>query len=294
MPISREEAIAELRRRGVAVPGQEGAAPPRDAGGLDMLGGGYKRNPVGVVYREGPKGGLTQVAGPNATQVGRAVESTAGVNAALSSIDRIDGQYGSVPMTGPLGRVMNPADLAVLKQSTTDLLMRMKETPYNLGVLNGPDLELMNQIVMDPNSVDAAVFRQKIKPLLQNLSSILGDQYRREAESFSAMGGRPDGLPALYRSPRSKFTPQEFGRQGRVTPEAMARPGGPPRAPIQSRIRPEGLTPQQRKAAAAYRGTKADSGTVGNPSIPSNQQQYDALPPGVHYIGQDGQVRVKQ
>lgn len=290
MPVSREEAIAELRRRGVAVPGEEGAASPTDAGGLEILGGGYKRNPVGVVYREGPKGGLTQVAGPNATQAGKAVESATGVNAALQSIDRIDSQYARVPMAGLLGEVMDPTDLAVLKQSTTDLLLRMKETPYNLGVLNGPDLMIMQQIVKDPGGVDAMVFRQKIKPLLSNLSSILGEQYRRDSESFGSLGGREQGLPALYRSPRSKFTPEEFGRQGRVSPEAMARPAGQ-RGPTAQRV--PGIPPVAR---AAWDKAKTEGrfdpskkrGDPRNPYLAKDEATLARLPKGSFAIGPDG------
>ena len=289
MPVSRAEAIAELRRRGVTVPGQEGTAPPRDAGGLDVLGDGYKRNQLGVVYREGPKGGFSQVAGPNATQSGKAVEAATGVNAALQSIDRIDSQYARVPMTGPLGQVMNPTDLAVLKQSTTDLLLRMKEVPYNLGVLNGPDLEIMEQIVKDPEGVDAMVFRQKINPLLQNLSSILGEQYRRESESFGQLGGREQGLPALYRSPRSKFTPEEFGRQGRVTPDAMSRTGRPPTAPAKPKISSEqAMGTQQSMKKSGTLDLSRPRGDRFNPYIAKDEATLERLPKGSYAIGPDG------
>jgi hypothetical protein len=71
-------------------------------------------------------------------------------------------------------------------------------------------------------------------------------------------------------------------------------PVAAPRKPIQSRIAPNGLTPAQRRAALAFKGTQADSGTVGNPSIPANAAQYNALPRGVHYIAADGQIKVKQ
>ena len=293
MPVSREEAIAELRRRGVAVPGEEGAASPTDAGGLEILGGGYRRSPLGAVFRETSQGNLTRVTtmGPNDTQAGKAIEDAAGVNAALQSIDRIDSQYARVPTAGPLGQVMDPVDLAVLKQSVTDLLLRMKDKPYNLGVLTGPDLGLMEQIVKDPNGVDAMVFRQKIKPLLSNLSSILGEQYRRDSESFGSLGGREQGLPALYRSPRSKFTPEEFGRQGRVSPEAMARPAGQ-RGPTAQRV--PGIPPVAR---AAWDKAKTEGrfdpskkrGDPRNPYLAKDQATLDRLPSGSFAIGPDGE-----
>jgi hypothetical protein len=44
-----------------------------------------------------------------------------------------------------------------LASSYTDLLLEMKEL-YNLGVLNGPDLELMQKVITDPTSMSAQVF----------------------------------------------------------------------------------------------------------------------------------------
>lgn len=64
-------------------------------------------------------------------------------------------------------------------------------------------------------------------------------------------------------------------------------------APIQSRIKPQGLTPEQRRAAARFRGTKGNSGTADNPSIPANEQQYNALPSGTVYIHPDGSIKRK-
>lgn len=187
-----------------------------DAGGLQVLGGGYKRNQVGQTYREGPKGGFQQVAGPNATMVKEATERTKGTNNALQGIERVDEQLGKIRTIGPLGWITNPQDLAVLQQSVRDLQLKLKEQPYNLGVLNGPDLMLIEQIVADPGKLKNAAFRKTIAPRLANIAAILGNTYRSEAESFQAMGGTPEALPPLYQSPRSQYKREEWGHQGRV------------------------------------------------------------------------------
>lgn len=267
-------------------------AKQTDAGGLEIMGDGYKRSPLGTVFREGPRGGLARVRGPNDTQAGEAVSRAAGVNAALQSIDRIDSQYSRLGTTGPLGQVMNPSDLAVLQQSTTDLMMRLKETPYNLGVLNGPDLALMERMVKDPASVDAMVFRQKVKPLLTNLSTIMGEQYRRDRGSFESLGGAGDGLPPLYRSPRSKYTPEEFGRQGLVPPAALARPAGRPPAAV-PRIAPiPAMQRQQALKAAGQLDLSKPRGDRSNPFIAKDQATADRLPKGSFVIMPDGSLGV--
>ncbi len=76
-----------------------------------------------------------------------------------------------------------------------------------------------------------------------------------------------------------------------------ARPPAPvarrERPPVQSRIPAQGLTPEQRRAAARFRGTRGNSGTAENPSIPTSEAQFGALPSGTHFIDPEGQMRVK-
>lgn len=295
------QAEAARRRAASAGGGGAAAAPQYDAGGMEHLPGGYLRNRPGQTFRIGPRGGMGEpVNGLGRKQIDDAMTTATGISQALAGIDRVDRQYDATGNIGPLGVLTNNTELAVLKQSTRDLMLRMKEQPYNLGVLNGPDLEIMDQIIADPNTLDSMVFRAKLKPLLANLSSLLGDQYRLQSDQYGSLGGREDALPPLYRSPRSKYTPQEFGREGRVPPNALARTGPPApasattRVPRQSRVPPTGLTPAQRKAAAAFRGTRESSGTMGNPSIPNSEAQYNALPPGTVYLDPDGVRKTKK
>jgi hypothetical protein len=199
-----------------------------DAGGLQVLGQGYKRNPSGKVYREGPRGGFEQVSGPNDTMIKEATTAATGVNSALAGIDRVDQQLAATKDIGPLGWITNPKSIAVLEQSVRDLQLRLKEQPYNLGVLNGPDLMLIEQIVANPSKLKNAAFRQAIAPRLANLADILGDQYRSEAERFGAQGGAETVLPPLYQSPRSRYSREDWGRQGRVKGKPAQTRGQPP------------------------------------------------------------------
>lgn len=278
----------------VAVDGKGGRmrlkAPQVDPGGLEVLGGGYKRNPVGKMYREGPKGGFTQVGGPNDTQIGEAMKTASGLNSALAAIDRIDRQLGKTRDVGPLGVLTNNTDLAVLKQSTRDLMLRMKEQPYNLGVLNGPDLDIMDQIISNPDTLDSAVFRAKLKPLLQNLSSIMGDQYRMQSDQFGAFGGREEALPPLYRSPRSKFTPEEFGREGRVSPAALQRPAG--RQPTTPNVPERARAAYDARVKAGKVDTSKPRGDGANPFLAVDMATANRLPKGSYVILPDGSYGV--
>lgn len=197
-----------------------------DQGGLEVMGEGYRRNPAGKVYREGPRGGFEQVGGPNDTMIREANEATRGVNAALAGIDRVDQQLRNTKDIGPFGFFSNNADLTVLEQSVRDLQLRLKEQPYNLGVLNGPDLMLIESIVSNPAQLKDAAFRKSILPRLNNLASILGEQYRNQAGSFGSMGGNQDMLPPLYQSPRSHYSPEQWGRQGPAPGTVPARRSG--------------------------------------------------------------------
>ena len=206
-----------------------GKAVPIDAGGLEVLGNGYRRNQIGQVYETGPKGGTKMISGPTFTAANEARTQASGINQSLAGIDRVDRQLKKTKDIGPLGWMTNSTDLAVLKQSVRDLQLKLKEQPYNLGVLNGPDIDLLESIVADPSQLNSAVFRKSIAPRLANLSSILGNTYRQQVDGFQGLGGQPEALPPLYRSPSSKYTPQEWGRKGEVPRNAFDRSA--PQAP---------------------------------------------------------------
>jgi hypothetical protein len=84
---------------------------------------------------------------------------------------------------------------------------------------------------------------------------------------------------------------------------AAQKPAGAPAArakpvtgiPGQTTVKPDfgAMTPAQRRAAGRFRGSKAPSGTEGNPSIPVSEQQYNALPKGAVYLHPDGTIKRK-
>lgn len=223
---SEAEAIAKASGQS----GPSGTAAPStgryNAGGLEDLGDGYYRNQQGVTYREGPRGGLSQVGGPTAGMIKDSTEAASGLSRALAGIDRVDAQLAEIDTTGPAAWLSNPTNMAVLKQSILDLQLRMKEDPYNLGVLNGPDLMLLNQIVESPDSLKSAIMGGSLRPRLRNLANIIGQNYRQQESQFAGQGGRTNAMAALYQSPRSQYTAQEWGRDAAVPQNAFARVAG--------------------------------------------------------------------
>lgn len=195
---------------------------PYEQAGYKQIGEGLYKDQQGRTMHAGPRGGFNQVGGPSSTQIDTTTKNLAAANNALSGIDRVDEHLRKTKNIGPLGIFTNPTDMATLTQSVKDLQLKLKEQPYNLGVLNGPDLDLLESIVANPAQLKNAVFRQTVLPRLSNLANIVGNGYRQEAARFGALGGNPDIVP-LYQSPRSKYSKEEWGTQGRVPPEAMKR-----------------------------------------------------------------------
>ena len=75
----------------------------------------------------------------------------------LSDYERVFNDPDGNPKTRDGGSTMWPGkrkdELGIAHR---DLQMQMKEL-YNLGVLNGPDLDLMNQILIDPTSASGNI-----------------------------------------------------------------------------------------------------------------------------------------
>lgn len=79
-----------------------------------------------------------------------------------------------------------------------DLQMQMKEL-YNLGVLNGPDLDLMNQILLSPTSVggnimDAVGIADMEKRILDNIANVRRMMRNRTEPALQQLGMSPDQL----------------------------------------------------------------------------------------------------
>lgn len=222
----------------------DGAPRRMNEAGMADLGGGFFKSPQGQLYRAGPKGGFSQVGGPTREQVAKAAEGASGVNEALGALDMFDRQVRKVGNTGPLGWFTNGDELNEASQLAEDLMLRLKEKPYNLGVLNGPDREILLRVVNDPTALRDAVFRKSVTPKLRNIAAKLGDTYRNDANAFRSTGGNPNSLPNLFQSPDSTYTAEEWGNAGLVPREkAPIRRGAPPRTGGASR--PAGQSARQ-------------------------------------------------
>lgn len=215
MPIDRNVAMQELIRRGALTEQQAvqaGYQAPKDMGGMEVMGGGYKRAPTGQLFKEGRSGSMTRVAGPTDTQIDKAAGDLTGANDALMALDRVDKAYRKAGYLGPGAGLLNPE----LTQSVNDLAMRLKET-YNLGVLNGPDLPLLRTIIGDPGKLKYMALGDNFSRELRGLARIIGDDYRSKAQKFEATGGRSDALSIpLYQAPDSRYTKDQWGTKGKV------------------------------------------------------------------------------
>lgn len=76
-----------------------------------------------------------------------ALTAVAGVSNSLNRLEELVGQHGWEPSMG-----FNAETVAQLEAAHRGVQMEMKEL-LNLGVLNGPDLELMDQMLLNPTEI---------------------------------------------------------------------------------------------------------------------------------------------
>jgi len=213
----------------------DGAPRRLNSAGLAEMGEGFLKAPDGRTFRQGPQGGFTQIGGPSREQTAKQAERVTGINMALTALDDYDKQFGSLKTPGPLGIVTNPQEMSQAKSKARDLQMRLKNV-YDLGAITGPDWEILQSFVADPDSFEAAAQRGNVKARLSSMAGTLGNAYRRQMEEFSAIGGNPSYLQPLFRSPRSAYTEEEWGSAGQV-PKKKAPPiQAAPRASGSSRV----------------------------------------------------------
>jgi hypothetical protein len=229
-----------------AILAEIGPIPSADSGnvtGLEDLGGGYKRNQVGKVFYQNQRGTLTHVSGPSDEMVKAATTTATDLSSVLGKIDQLDKQLRSVKTLGPTGILTDPVGFSVAKQTAKDLMLTMKDNPYGLGVLNGPDLAIMNDIISNPDALEDMAFRQRVIPMLRNVSSIVGKKYRTNEDAFKALGGMPRAMVPLYQAPDSRYSKEQWGKSGRI-PQRQAAP-----APKAS----GGLSPAEQAELAALK-----------------------------------------
>ena len=212
----------------------DGKVRKMNPGGLAEMGGGYLKSLNGRTYRTGPQGGMNQVAGPTQTQIETYAAKSSKINEALQSLDAVDKAIRGVQI-GPLGWMKNPNKLSEIQGLNKDLLLRLKEAPYNLGVLNGPDLSVMEEVTGNPAKLKDAVFRKGFEGKLRNVAASLGRTYRNDAGTLKSIGGIPQSSPNLFRAPDSSYTADEWGYNAEVP---AARYGGKTGARVAPRSTP--------------------------------------------------------
>lgn len=94
-----------------------------------------------------------------------------------------------------------------------DLQMQMKEL-YNLGVLNGPDLELMNQILIDPTSISGNVMdvlgvADMEKRIPANINQVRQLMLNRAEPALQQLGIDPQSLMPKAANP-SEMTDEQL------------------------------------------------------------------------------------
>lgn len=204
--------------------------------GLKPAGGGFFRDNMGRIYQPNGSGVLQQSAGVTDGVVAKTTETISAINELGAAVDQFDDAISKLGTGdwGPNGKYIgDPNKYATAKAAATNLQMLLKgPAAYNLGVLTGPDLGILEGVVADPAKFDTFLRRGQIKPSLKVLAAGLGTKYRATRDGFKAMGGDPNGLPGLYRSPRSRYSPQQFGRAGEVPASAMRGASGTSAGPI--------------------------------------------------------------
>lgn len=208
--------MSRRKSTGEPVMYMDGAWRRVNAGGMAIMGDGYYRNQQGTRFRQGPQGGFPVVGGPSSTVVEKYAAAASGLNDSLAQVDALDKGLRAVKRTGPLGFLTNGNDLIEAEQLSEITQLLLKENPYNLGVITGPDREILQKIVTDPASLKDAAFRASVIPRLRNIAAQLGRRYRSSGEAFRSVGGNPGALPNLFRAEDSYYTPEEWGKRGLV------------------------------------------------------------------------------
>lgn len=204
-----------------------GKVYPTNDGGYAELGGGFYESQQGQKFRTGPRGGFNKVGGPTDSALAKAGESGTNANKALALLDQFDKGLRQVK-TGPLGWVTNGSDLASVSGLANQLLLNLKEDPYNLGVLNGPDEVILRKVISNPESLRDAVFRDSVIPRLQNIAAEIGRSYRGTTSSLRGLGGHPEkAVPKLFQAADSEYTPDQWGTEGSVPPNIYKGQSGP-------------------------------------------------------------------
>lgn len=196
-------------------------------GGMADMGGGFYKNQIGQVYRQGPQGGFSKVSGPTDTVLKEKGDAAININKSLGLLDQFDKAVRQVK-TGPAGWVSNGDDLASVVGIANQLKLNLKEA-YNLGVLNGGDEAILDAVVSNPGKLrDGQFFQKSVYPRLQSIASELGRAYRQQSQGLRNFGGNSDyAMNPLFQAKDSQYTPQQWGSEGSVPSNVFKGQTGP-------------------------------------------------------------------
>ena len=278
--------------------GQAAAGIPVGATARPDYGDGVYQSTDGAILARGSKGGLQMLQGAQMatgdakTRINLAIDPSVASQEQMarserrgssSPINPLNNDWGAALLVGrdDEGKALDAIGKAWGGQDFQDYQQASKTFESSvIPIFSGAAV----------TTSEASRFIKANLPELGDTPQTLATKARNRAmilNSAATLTGKPKPFPEV-----PTWQAARLGVAPTGAPASQPRPREP--GPGQSRITPQGLTPAQRRAAAAFRGTASGSGTAGNPSIPANEAQYRALPKGVHYIGPDGQIRVKQ
>jgi len=132
---------------------------------------------------------------PNALKLGEAQKKqVVGIDALSSAVDEYTKELATFPLTG----VINPADRARIGTKYNNMMLQAKEA-YNLGVLNGPDYQILQSVVADPVSLRGITTSNRSLALQANELKRMMQQVK--AGITKADAKEPDNDPLGLRKP---------------------------------------------------------------------------------------------
>ena len=167
-------------------------------------------------YRWTPEGNLAAIPGGPGDKLSDAqTKQVLGVQNLQSAISDYRNALESFPTTG----IVNPNDRARMGTFYNNMMLQAKEA-YNLGVLNGPDYDILTSVITDPRSIKGAITS---KSALDMQAANLDKLMRKIGETTSVV--RPRMSPSSASSMSAPTAGTQFGVPADIQ-QLMNRYGG--------------------------------------------------------------------
>jgi hypothetical protein len=147
--------------------------------------------------------------------------ATKQVTGSVNMVDAINNYQGIVKKYN--GLALTPTTRAELSNAYNNMMLQAKEA-YNLGVLNGPDLQILQSVVQDPNTFKGTLVDTK---MLLGQSNALGRTARSTINN--AYGIHNVEVPAYVRSKLNELPTDEPTTTPAAPKPATNAPAGKPR-----------------------------------------------------------------